>query len=105
MAEHTELLQEMGRDFLEQLREQAKAAGKAFQPALDEVEDFIVETAQKLAKAWGKPGFDEALIAARDQVLLKAAGRAVIEADRFDETMRTVAYAVLRTTALFVAKI
>lgn len=105
MADRKELLKELGRDLLEQLREQAAAAGKAFQPALDEVQDFIAAKAEELSAAYGKPGFDEALIAARDSVLLKAAGRAVIEADKFDEMMRTAAYAGLRITALLLARI
>lgn len=47
----------------------------------------------------GQPGFDDAVIAARDSVLLKAAGRAVLEAEGFDDTLKETARSSLSIVA------
>lgn len=99
MPERNVVLRQIGEDILAELRKQAKETGVHFESAIDDVADFIAMKADELSRAVGKPGFDEALIAARDSVLLKAAGRAVIEGDRFDDILRATARSALAIVA------
>jgi hypothetical protein len=76
MPDKAEILKAIGQDILTEIRKQATDVGATFEDSVEDVAAFISSKAQELSTAVGKPGFDEALMAARDSVLLKAAGRA-----------------------------
>lgn len=103
MATREEILKAVGEDLLEQIREQAREVGEQLQPALDEVADYIAERAEHLASVVGEPGFQKVLFAERDNVLLKAAARTVVEAEKFDARLLASAQAGLAIAARLIA--
>lgn len=103
MATRQEVLKAVGEDLLEQIRQQAREVGESLQPSLDEVSDYIAERAAHLATVVGEPGFEKILYAERDNVLLKAAGRAVVEADKLDARLLASAQAGLAIAARLIA--
>lgn len=83
MSKH-EALKLIGEDILSELRQQAMDVGQSLTGSLEEVGEYIGERVAHLSTVVGEPGFREALTAERDSICLKAAGRAVIEADLLD---------------------
>lgn len=77
-------LNQLGQEFVELLRQNAIEAGRELTSDLTEVKDYAAARMQHLSTIVGEPGFREALIAERDNVALKAAGRAINRADAFD---------------------
>jgi hypothetical protein len=64
-----------------------------------EVAAYAAERAAHLATAAGQPGFAEAVVAERDNVVLYAAVHAAHAADRLDARLRGVVQVVLTTWA------
>lgn len=81
---NNETLKDITDDFVKSLREHAIDAGKELVGDLNEVRDYVAARMQHLAKAVTEPGFRAALIAERDSIAMKAAGRAIDRADAFD---------------------
>lgn len=84
MSIRSDAIKGIGEDILAELRQQANDVGKSLTGALDEVGEYIGERVAHLSTVVGEPGFREALTAERDSICLRAAGRAVIEADLLD---------------------
>lgn len=74
----------MARDFVELLRQNAVETGRELASDLDEIRVYTASRMAHLAAIAGEPGFREALVAERDNVALKAAGRAINRADAVD---------------------
>lgn len=103
MATREEILKAVGEDLLEQIRQQAMEVGESLQPALDEVADYIAERAEHLSKVVGEPGFERILLVERNNVILKAATRTVVEADKLDARLLASAQAGLAIAARLIA--
>jgi len=72
-------------DFMSLLEGTLKETGKELYLARDEVRQYAGEQMAQLALAVGEPGYDRAVIAARDNVLLRMGLRAVANADSSDQ--------------------
>jgi hypothetical protein len=72
-------------DFMSLLEGTLKETGKELETSLDEVRQYAGEQMAQLALAVGEPGYDRAVIAARDNVLLRMGLRAVANADSADQ--------------------
>ncbi len=79
-----ETLKEITEDFVASLREHAIDAGQELAGDLADVRDYVAARMQHLSKAVTEPGFRSALLAERDSIAMKAAGRAIDRADAFD---------------------
>jgi len=99
MPTKSEVLEEAGKQILMEMSFRANELGAFFDAGAEDTARFIASKAEELSLAVGQPGFEEAVVAARDSVLLKAAGRAVVEADRFDETLKETARSSLSIVA------
>jgi hypothetical protein len=99
MPSKEEILEEAGKQILMEISIRASELGASFDAGAEDVARFISAKAAELSLAVDQPGFNEAVIAARDSVLLKAAGRAVVEADRWDETLKETARSSLSIVA------
>lgn len=81
------------------LTDQLKQTGKQFAVAAEEVASYTVERAQHLTTLAGDPNFNEALIAERDAVALKAGIAAVDNADTTDAKIVAFIQGVLMALA------
>ncbi len=99
MPTKEQILEEAGKQILMEISFRASELGASFDAGAEDVVRFISAKASELSLAVGEPGFDAAVIAARDSVLLKAAGRAVVEAESFDETLKETARSSLSIVA------
>lgn len=70
-----------------------------------EIAAYAAERADSLALAVGEPGYDEALIAARDSVALKAGIVAVDEADEVDANILGLIAGLLAFAARSIASL
>jgi len=77
-------MNQLGQEFVELLRTNAVESGRELITDLNEVKDYAAARMAHLSTIVAQPGFREALIAERDNVALKAAGRAINRADAFD---------------------
>lgn len=71
-------------DFMDLLGSTLKETGKELETSLDDVRQYASEQLAQLALAVGEPGYDRAVIAARDNVLLRMGLRSVANADAVD---------------------
>lgn len=73
-------------EFVNVVAESAKRLGRTLKGNLDEVRAYAAERMQKLAQiaAAGEPGYAEALVDARDNLMLKAGLEAIDGADAWD---------------------
>lgn len=99
MPTREQVLEEAGKQILMEISFRANELGASFDAGAEDVVRFISAKAAELSLAVGQPGFDDAVIAARDSVLLKAAGRAVLEAEGFDDTLKETARSSLSIVA------
>ena len=76
--------QNLADDFVQLLKDNAVEAGRELSSDLTAVSDYAAARLAHLSTVVREPGFREALLAERDNVALKAAGRAVDRADSFD---------------------
>lgn len=77
-------MNQLGQEFVELLRTNAVESGRELVTDLNEVKDYAAARMQHLSAIIAQQGFREALVAERDNVALKAAGRAINRADAFD---------------------
>jgi hypothetical protein len=80
----TKKFEEIGEEFVGLLRENAIEAGRELASDLGEVRDYVAARMAHLSRTSAEPGFREALVAERDSIAMKAAGRAIDRADAFD---------------------
>lgn len=73
---------------LTELKTTGERLGKSFSEALDDQRQYVAQTMLELAAAVNEPGFDEAVIAARDSVALHAGIAAADEGDVTDAELR-----------------
>ena len=71
-------------DFLEYLRVESQSVGKALEDAADDMGAYALERAEHLAEIINEPGWEQALLAERDNVALRAGINMVHEADAID---------------------
>lgn len=93
-----------GGDLLEELRNQVEGTGTSLS-ALDDVKDYIGERIESLSKGINEPNFDETLTIAAVNVVQKAAGRAVMEAEIIDQQLIAAAKTALRVASRILAVI
>jgi len=72
-------------DFMDLLGSALKETGKELEASLDDVRQYASEQLAQLALAVGEPGYERAVIAARDNVLMRMGLRAVDSADASDQ--------------------
>lgn len=81
-------------DMLTLLRDQAEGFGGELVDAADNATEFAAEQLMLLSQAYSEPGFDQAVVAARDAVAMNAGLEAVAVGDqadaRFQEMMTGV---------------
>jgi hypothetical protein len=77
------------------LRQALKETGANLKISADELVRYTAEQAARLSLAAGEPGFDKAMIAARNAVALKAGLNATLEAEAADARMVGVISGVL----------
>jgi len=94
-----ESLQQIGNDIVALIVAQADALGQRVVDELEDVAAYAAARADHLALVVGEPGFDQALLAERDSVVLRAAGSAVESADAVDARILLVAATALRIAA------
>lgn len=80
----------LGQEFLELLTQNAVEAGRELTSDLNEISDYAAARMQHLSTLVGQPGWREALVAERDNVALKAAGRAIDRGDAFDSRILSI---------------
>lgn len=71
-------------DFMDSLNASLKDTGRELSVSTEEVRAEAANQLQKLAMAAGEPGYDRAVIAARDNVALVAGLKSVSNADHVD---------------------
>lgn len=100
-------LRSIGEDLAELIKNQAEQIGTGITDELDALGQYAAARADHLSLliASGEPGFQEALIAERDNVVLRAAAGAVARADDFDSRILTVAAQGLRIAAMALAAV
>ncbi len=79
----------------ELLRSALKETGISLGISADELVRYTAEVGAKLALAVGEPGFEKALVAARNAVALKAGLNATLEAEAADARIVGVIQGVL----------
>ncbi len=79
----------------ELLRSALEETGVSLKISTDELARYVAQQAATLLKAVGEPGFDKALIAARNAVALKAGLNATLEAEAADARIVGVIQGVL----------
>lgn len=90
-------------EILDDLERAIKATGADLAYPADDVAEYTRATAAKLASAVGQPGFAEALVAARDSVLLFSASEIVEAADAADARFKGLIEGALLVAARFAA--
>ena len=100
-------LPQIGTDIVSLITSQAEQVGQAIVDEIDAVAQYASERADHLSLilASGEPGFDEALVAERDNVVLRAAVGAVTNADDLDGRILSVAAQGLRIAAIALAAV
>lgn len=83
-------LSQLGQEFIDLLKNNAVEAGRELTSDLNDVKDYAAARMQHLSTIISEPGFREALVAERDNVALKAAGRAIDRADAFDARLLSI---------------
>ncbi len=81
----------LGKDIIESMRAEAAAVGVELKDDLEAVAIYAAGRADHLSLIVGDPGFEEALIAERDNVSLMASRAAVHRADAIDARVLAVA--------------
>ena len=71
-------------EFMDSLKASLKETGRKIDVDLEEVRVYAASQMTQLALAVGEPGYDRAVIAARDNVAMKAGLLAVAHADAID---------------------
>lgn len=102
-----ESLAVIGNDIVALIADQASQIGTGITNELDAVAQYAAARADHLALLLqnGEPGFDQALLAERDNVVLKAASGAVARADDLDARILAVAANGLRIAAVALAAV
>jgi len=75
---------------IERVTEAGARLGVEFEADAQEVRDYVKERAFHLARCVGEPGFEEAALAERDNVMLKLAMSAVAAGDAADAELRGI---------------
>lgn len=75
---------------LTELKAAGERLGKSFSKALDDQRQYISRTMLELSAAVSEPGFDEAVIAARDSIAMHAGIAAADEGDVADAELRGI---------------
>lgn len=86
--------------FEDMFKELAKQTGKDFGEAGKIAADYAAERAAHLASMVGEDGFEDAVLAERDAVLLKLGVLATDRADRTDQRIVGVVQGALRMVAV-----
>ncbi len=81
------------------LRDALKETGVNLKISADELVRYTAEQAYRLSQAAGEPGFDKALLAARNAVALKAGLNATLQAEAADARIVGVISGVLLSLA------
>jgi hypothetical protein len=81
---------QLGQQLVELLRSNSVDFGRDFVADIDEVRAYAAARMVHLSTVVAQPGFREALAAERDNVVLKAAGRAIDRGDSFDARMLAI---------------
>lgn len=98
-------LKQLANDLVELLKQNAVEAGRELVGDLNTVKDYAATRMQHLSTIVAEPGFREALIAERDNVVLKAAGRAIDRGDAFDARLVGIAEGALAIGAKALAAV
>lgn len=77
-------INQIGQDFIDLLKRNAAEVGLELKGDLQAIADYAAARAQHLSESVGEPGFDEALVAERDNVILFSASTAIDRADAVD---------------------
>lgn len=87
------------RNLLETLRAASDRLEVDLEEASHHVRTVIVELTTDLSLAFGQPGFDEALVASRDTIMLEAGLEAVEISDEADAELRGIILGFLSAAA------
>lgn len=100
-------LERIGEDLVGLIVDQAREVGQAVADDLDAVALYASQRADHLSLvlASGEPGFEDALVAERDNVVLRAAVASVERADDLDSRILTVASRAIRIAATALAAV
>ena len=93
-------LQRIGEEILALISQQAIWVGEDLVEDLESVASYAGARARLLAIGVNEPGFDQAVRAERDSLLLMAAVRSTDRADEVDARVRDVAERALRLAAV-----
>jgi len=83
-------LKDLGKMLGDLLEDTAKEMGRDLKGDLDSVRAFSAQRMAHLAGAIAEPGFQEALKAEKDAIILRAAGQAVKNADAVDQRLHSI---------------
>lgn len=78
-------LNDLGDQFVSLVQAHAQEIGVELKDNLNEVSQYASERAAHLSTIVGQPGWDEALVAERDNVAIYATSAAVQQADQLDQ--------------------
>ena len=92
-------MNDIGDELLALLKSAADELGDLGLENLDDARAYAAERARHLASIVSEPGFDEAVIAERDAVLLRLGISAVDTADGIDQRVIATVHTVLRIAA------
>ena len=85
---NNKVLNAIKEDFMVQLEAAGRRLGRSASKDFKRVGAYAGERAKHLAKCYGKPGFDEAVEAEKDNVLLFAGMSAAMVADETDAELK-----------------
>lgn len=105
MPENNSGLGQVGADLVALIVDEARAVGVEVRADLEDAKAYAAERAEALAAAVGEPGFDEAILAERDNVVLRVAVASVDRADAVDARVLSTAAGALRLAAVALATV
>lgn len=98
-------LKDIGDEFIQALRDHAIEAGQELAGDLSSVRDDLAARMAHLSRTVGEPGFRDALVAERDNLAMKTAGRAIDRGDAFDSRILGLAEGTLLVGSKLLAAI
>ena len=87
-------------EFKELLEDTLEGLGRDVETDLDAIANYMVERTEHLSDSVGEPGFNEAVLAERDNIILAAGILITKEGDRADQRIAGVITGAIRIAAV-----